>query len=183
LPAVTEIASTTLSPRDSAIAHPESGAPLRRKGPAHAAADAQGHRSRSFGCDFQSIATILYYLVAFPERCHHPKEDKYLFKHLRARNRQSQRNPRRARSPTREERALIASLERAFVLYQGGAPGGFRGFAKAVGAMRELQWKHMELEESRMFELAHKYLFGVDWFAIDRVFRANDDPLFGAVSA
>lgn len=30
--------------------------------------------------DFALLAAALYYIDDFPERCHHPKEDKYLFK-------------------------------------------------------------------------------------------------------
>jgi hypothetical protein len=42
---------------------------------------AAGHAVADFGL----LASALYYIDDFPERCHHPKEDEYLFKRLRLR--------------------------------------------------------------------------------------------------
>ena len=35
--------------------------------------------------DFGLLSAALYYMNDFPERCHHPKEEEYLFKCLRMR--------------------------------------------------------------------------------------------------
>jgi len=137
----------------------------------------EGIAADSCVADFQLVASMLYYLDAFPERCHHPKEDRYLFRCLRARTEKANGilDALAAQHVTSER--LMISLEQSFVRYQGGAPGGLRSFAKAVNAYAELQWKHMDLEETRMLSLASEYLSDKDWVAIDRAFRANEDPL------
>src|SRR5215469_15337634 len=42
-------------------------------------------RSRGTRPDFRVLGAMIYYIDAFPERFHHPKEDRYLFARLRAR--------------------------------------------------------------------------------------------------
>ena len=42
-------------------------------------------RSRGMKPDFKVLGAMVYYIDAFPERYHHPKEDRYLFALLRAR--------------------------------------------------------------------------------------------------
>src|SRR5688500_10397747 len=172
-------ASTLLSPRDSTLATLK--AEHRTVGRVvHTLEEMVKDIAAEHGDpDFQLIAAILYYLDAFPERFHHPKEDKFLFKHLRARTDKANQLLDELEAQHVESARLMAALERTFVLYQGGAPRGFAAFAKAVGEYAQLQWRHMDLEEKRMFALAHKHLFGTDWFTIDRAFRANEDPLFG----
>ena len=174
--------STLLSPRDSALATLKAEHRALGKVVSTLQEMLKDIAAEHCDADFQLIATILYYLDAFPERCHHPKEDKYLFKHLRARTDQANDLLDELEAQHAESARLMAALERAFVLYQGGAPGGLAAFAKVADAYARLQWKHMDLEEERMFALAHQHLFGMDWFAIDRAFRANEDPLFGATA-
>src|SRR6516225_1988711 len=42
-------------------------------------------RDRGIEPDFDLFGAMIYYIDAFPERFHHPKEDQYLFKLLRIR--------------------------------------------------------------------------------------------------
>src|SRR5262245_49441760 len=44
-----------------------------------------GIRNRGAKPDFKVLGAMIYYIDAFPERYHHPKEDRYLFARLRAR--------------------------------------------------------------------------------------------------
>ena len=129
--------------------------------------------------DFQLIACMLYYIDSFPESCHHPKEDEYLFKRLRNRTAKADAVLDELQGQHITSAQLMTYLEQTFVLYQGGAPDGFQRFADAVNAYAELLWDHMELEENRVLTLAQEYLRDDDWLAIDQAFRANADPLFG----
>ena len=43
-------------------------------------------RLRNAKPDFELLGAMLHYIDAFPERFHHPKEDAYLFRHLRERD-------------------------------------------------------------------------------------------------
>jgi len=43
-------------------------------------------RDRGARPDFKVLGAMVYYIDAFPERFHHPKEDAYLFHFLRIRH-------------------------------------------------------------------------------------------------
>ena len=43
-------------------------------------------RDRGVRPDFNVLGAMIYYIDAFPERFHHPKEDEYLFRFLRIRH-------------------------------------------------------------------------------------------------
>ena len=134
---------------------------------------------RHMEADFRLIACMLYYIDSFPERCHHPKEDEYLFKLLRKRTAKANAVLDELQAQHIASAQLMTYLEQTFVMYQGGAPDGCQRFSDAVNAYAELLWDHMELEEKRVLVLAQEYLRDDDWRAIDNAFRANDDPLFG----
>ena len=130
--------------------------------------------------DFPLIATMLYYIDTFPDRCHHPKEDEYLFKRLRNRTATANAVLDELQSQHVIAAKMSACLEQTFVHWQAGAPQGLRPFSQAVEAYAEFLWNHMEQEEKRVLSIAHEYLTEEDWCAIDGAFRANEDPLFGA---
>ncbi len=129
--------------------------------------------------DFELIATMLYYIDTFPDRCHHPKEDEYLFKRLRSRTTKANNVLDELQSQHVSGAKMMTCLEQTFVHWQGGAPHGLRPFLQMVNAYAELLWGHMEREENYILSMAHEYLTEDDWHAIDGAFRANDDPLFG----
>ena len=129
--------------------------------------------------DFALIATMLYYIDVFPDRCHHPKEDEHLFKRLRSRTTKANTVLDELQRQHVSGARMIACLEQTFVHWQAGAPHGLRPFSQAVDAYAEFLWNHMEQEEKHVFAIAHEYLTEADWRAIDSAFRANEDPLFG----
>ena len=45
-----------------------------------------GIRDRGSKPNFELLGAMIYYIDAFPERFHHPKEDEYLFRLLRLRH-------------------------------------------------------------------------------------------------
>ncbi len=129
--------------------------------------------------DFSLLATALYYIDDFPERCHHPKEDEYLFKRLRLRTSEfdavlDQLQTEHARSAIK-----VAGLHRALVHYQGSAPGGLRLFRAAVDSYADDMRQHIGLEDELMMR-AQAVLSTEDWELIAWAFTVNDDPLFGA---
>ncbi len=127
--------------------------------------------------DHALIACMLYYIDIFPERCHHPKEDEYLFRRLRERTASADAVLDELQAQHIRSAQMMAYLQQLFVHYLGGAPDGLRQFAEAVESYAMFLWDHMEQEENRVLPLAEKYLQPVDWQAIDDGFRANKDPL------
>ena len=138
--------------------------------------DVTAHKSEA---DFELIATMLYYIDTFPDRCHHPKEDEHLFKRLRSRTTQANTVLDELQSQHVSGAKMMICLQQTFVHWQGGAPHGLRPFSQTVDAYAESLWGHMEQEESCILVMAREYLTEDDWRAIDDAFRANDDPLFG----
>ena len=79
--------------------------------------------------DFELIATILYYIDTFPDRCHHPKEDEFLFKRLRNRTDKANSVLDELQRQHVSGAGLMLGLEQAFVHWQAGAPQGLRPFS------------------------------------------------------
>ncbi|WP_428826483.1 hemerythrin domain-containing protein [Azonexus sp. IMCC34842] len=129
--------------------------------------------------NFPLLKAILDYIVAYPDRWHHPKEDKYLFAAVRR------------RSPDAE--ALVAKLEREHALgypmietlkqqllcYQANDLGAKEDFFSTAGRYIDFEYAHMKTEEEVLIPLAESLLQPEDWAEIDATFLENDNPLFG----
>jgi hemerythrin-like domain-containing protein len=128
---------------------------------------------------FDVLRAMVYYIDAFPERFHHPKEDDYLFKALR------QRHPAVAGllAQLHEEHRVgaekIRALEQALTRYEQGGPAEFAAFAAAVESYASFHWDHMRREEAEVLPLAEEHLTVDDWAASDAAFTGHGDPLFG----
>lgn len=130
--------------------------------------------------NFEVLGAMVYYIDAFPERFHHPKEDAYLFKRLRARHAGAIPLLDRLEADHRKGAEKIRDLEQALMRYQNGGEPQFASFEKAVAEYAGFQWKHMSVEEIELLPLARRYLTPEDWHEIDAAFSSNDDPLVGS---
>jgi len=128
---------------------------------------------------FEALGAMIYYIDAFPERFHHPKEDGYLFRVLRARYPQAGSLIDRLEDEHRMGAHKIRTLEQALARYQSGGSREFTQFAAAVDDYAEFHWKHMRAEESELMPLAKEQLTAEDWAEIDAAFVGNADPLVG----
>lgn len=129
--------------------------------------------------NFPLLRAILDYIVSYPDRWHHPKEDRFLFARIRQR--------------THDADALIADLERehqvgypmiealkqCLIDFQNSTSGGGDGFFDLASRYIQLEWAHMRKEEDLLMPIAERVLDKADWEEIDRAFRENDNPLFG----
>jgi hemerythrin-like domain-containing protein len=120
---------------------------------------------------------MLYYLDTFSERAHHPKEDQFLFKALRARGAGAEALITELEKEHAGGEDALRRLAQALNRYEEGGDREFPDFERAVerfvGGYRE----HMRKEEELLFPLARQLLTDADWAAIDREFGANRDPL------
>lgn len=135
---------------------------------------AQGHASADFGL----LSTALYYIGEFPEVCHHPKEDEYLFRCLRARTMEFDALLDQLQAEHARSAQAVAGLNRALVHYQGGAPDGLQRFGAAIDDYVTAMRAHMATEDD-LLARAPAVLLDEDWDVIGRAFAANDDPLIG----
>jgi hemerythrin-like domain-containing protein len=126
---------------------------------------------------FEVFRAMIYYIDQFPERMHHPKEDKYLFARLENRAPQAKALIEELRAEHLEGARMIRVLKTALVGLEVGWDGGARAFRLAVDAYSEFHWGHMRKEETQLIPLAGLYLTAEDWVAIDAAFSGNEDPI------
>jgi hemerythrin-like domain-containing protein len=130
--------------------------------------------------DFALLASMLYYVDDFPERVHHPKEERYLFTPLRTRSPQSIPLLERLEREHRRSPELLSELERGLVHWQGGAQDGTSAFVLALVRFCEFHWSHMRTEETAVLPQAERSFTDADWLCMAEAFATNEDPLFGA---
>ena len=82
---MTDSNSNQAAPRDSALAIIREEHRMLRSVMHALEQVVQEMLTRHADADHALIACMLYYIDDFPERCHHPKEDEYLFRLLRER--------------------------------------------------------------------------------------------------
>lgn len=120
---------------------------------------------------------MIYYIDQYPERLHHPKEEKYLFARLEQRSPEAKALIDDLRAEHIKGAELVRDLEQALVGMEIGWSGGARAFRAAVDAYAEFHWSHMRKEEKQLLPLAERCLTAEDWREIDAGFAGNDDPI------
>lgn len=129
------------------------------------------------------LGAILHYLTRFPERLHHPAEDRFLFAPLRARTNEAAEVLDLLEKEHAEGLAREARLLEALSALNAGMPGAVENFAGAVETYAGFYWAHMMREESIILPLAERVLSEDEWQAAAQGFAANADPLFGGDTA
>jgi hemerythrin-like domain-containing protein len=127
--------------------------------------------------DFKAFDAMIYYIDAFPERLHHPKEDKLLFSLLREKSAEARPLVEKLRAEHVQGARLVRELERAVRAFEQSWPQGAEAFAAAVKAYADFHWAHMSCEEQDLLPLAERALSEQDWAAIEHAFAQDDDPL------
>ncbi len=127
--------------------------------------------------DFAVFRAMIYYIDAFPERMHHPKEDDYLFARLLQRSDATRPLIEKLMAEHVAGARLVRELERAVLAFEDSWPRGAGEFAAAVNAYAEFHWNHMRCEEQELLPLAETALLEEDWEAIEAAFAGNRDPI------
>jgi hemerythrin-like domain-containing protein len=136
-------------------------------------------RDGSVKPDFAVFRAMIYYIDAFPERQHHPKEDAHLFARLAARAPQARGILDELQREHAKGAEMIRELERAVLALEQDWPDGAREFADRVAAYAQFHHTHMRTEEQQVLPLAERELKEEDWRAIAAAFAENADPLSG----
>jgi len=138
---------------------------------------AQMARDSTVRPDFTVFRAMVYYIDAFPERMHHPKEDLYLFARLLKRDPSAKALLDELESEHVRGAQLVGELEQALLAYEQQWPAGADRFASVVESYAQFHWNHMRREESAVIPWAERVLNGEDWAAIEAAFAGNDDPI------
>ncbi|OIQ97260.1 hypothetical protein GALL_206600 [mine drainage metagenome] len=139
--------------------------------------EARAHRGQP---DFKLLWAMIYYIDAFPEKLHNPKENTYLFARIRARSHEADELLDELERQHLEVAQNVRALEQALGYYEAGKPDGLEVFAQAVEKFADETWAHMSKEEKVLMPLAKRILTPQDWTEIARAFGENGDPRFGA---
>ena len=131
---------------------------------------------------FQLLKAMLYYIKAFPEALHHPKEDAYLFARLRQRTPEFDETIAELERQHEEGHEVVAELERSLSSYEADPGGGLAAFTAAVERFAATQWAHMNLENKVILPAAQEHLTAEDWAEIGQAFASNGDPRFSVDS-
>jgi len=131
---------------------------------------------------FDVLGAMVYYIDAFPERFHHPKEDAYLFRFLERRHPDAAPLIGQLKMEHRAGAEKIRELKQALERYRSGGTAEFPAFAEAVQAYAAFHWDHMRAEEDKLIPLAREHLTAEDWKEIDAAFTGHSDPLFGVAA-
>ena len=130
--------------------------------------------------NFDLFAAMVYYIHAFPERFHHPKEEAYLFRLLRLRHPAAAPLLDKLREEHRAGADKIRTMETALTRYQQEGASQLEAFYGAVAAYGAFHYAHARTEENDLLPLAEKCLTDADWAEIDAAFAGHTDPLLGA---
>ena len=127
--------------------------------------------------DFSVLRAMIYYIDAFPERLHHPKENDVLFPRVLTRSPAAASLVQELRDDHAKGAALVRDLERALLTFEACWPFGGDRFAEVVDTYTNFHWEHMRKEERALLPLAEAALSEEDWKAIGDAFAGNDDPI------
>lgn len=129
--------------------------------------------------NYQLMTDILHYMVNYPDRFHHPREDA-IFSCL------SKRNAATAQSVeelARQHHVIAESGARLHENLENAINGALlpRQMIEAPGLQYVTYYRrHMEKEESDLFALAEQLLCEDDWEQASARTQLAPDPLFGA---
>lgn len=122
---------------------------------------------------FKVFRAMLLYIADFPEKMHHPKEDR-LFVLLQKRTGTVDDTIAELEAQHGQGEALVRELEHQLTRYelQGGASTD--AFFKAVEAYAAFYFNHMRMEEEIILPAIEKFLTTQDWDEADVAFAANE---------
>jgi hemerythrin-like domain-containing protein len=130
--------------------------------------------------DAALLRAMLCYVREYPERLHHPAEDRTLFASVRRRTHEGDRVIAELEEEHARGEEHLEELEDALSSVEGFAPGAIQAFAAAVRAYADFHWAHVRKEEEVVLPLAERALADEDWRAIHGAFAGHEGPAFDA---
>lgn len=129
--------------------------------------------------NFPLLKAILDYIVSYPDRWHHPKEDDYLFAAVKRRTHDADALIESLELEHKLGYPMVDDLKNLLLGFQRGDAGAREGFVILSNRYVELEWSHIRREEDEFMPIAERCLTLDDWEEINQAFRENDNPLFG----
>jgi hemerythrin-like domain-containing protein len=135
--------------------------------------------SKGRALDFKLLWSMIYYMDAFSQRLHDPREEAYLFAKLKERTHEADEIIAKLEQQHADSAEHLRKMELMLGQLEAGVPGSLEAFATVVEQQTEEARQHMQLEEKTVIPLAKKYLTTEDWISIAEAFGEHGDPRFG----
>ena len=129
------------------------------------------------------LDAIALYLLQFPEKLHHPAEDKFIFAPIQAHTTESNEVLNMLLAEHAGGDARAAALSNALQRLAADSPGAMEHFSQCVEDYAAFYWRHMMCEETLILPLAERILSAEEWVAAQAGFAANHDPMYGPDTA
>jgi hemerythrin-like domain-containing protein len=129
--------------------------------------------------DLSVLRAMLFYVDEFPERLHHPKEDRLLFPRLRQRAPELGPTLDRLAHDHAQGEAAIHALQHTLLAYEVMGEPRRAAFEAAAERYVSFYLDHIAVEEKELLPAAQRCFTADDWAELDAAFGANRDPLAG----
>lgn len=133
--------------------------------------------------DYALLEPMVAYLRAFPERVHHPKEEKYLHRWMRERAPECEAMLASMEVQHVGEHELVEQLASQLALARQGDAAAAGALSGKVMALVTLVRTHIGFEERNVLPLASSSLHEEEWKEIAAAFTENHDPKLGDLSS
>jgi hemerythrin-like domain-containing protein len=127
--------------------------------------------------DLKVFRAMLFYISEYPEKVHHPKEDEFLFRLVRARSADIDTTLLALEEQHQQGEAMVRELEHSLLRLEFSGLSALPEFQQQVERYAQLYLQHMRLEEEIVLPAAERLLTDADWIKIDAAFSTNIDPL------
>ncbi len=124
------------------------------------------------------IAAVADYLVGFPDRCHHPRED-LVYRKMCVRDPTLAGTMADLEAEHQKISVLVRQFQEAVQNVLQEVEVSRSAFDEVVHHFVREQRRHMQMEEERFFPLALQILTPDDWVEIDERITREEDPVFG----
>lgn len=131
--------------------------------------------------DLKIFRAMLLYVNDYPERVHHPNEDRYLFARLRHRTSELDATLAELEFQHARGAGLTHGIAHALARFEFKGAPAFPALRELVDEYARFYFEHMRLEEELVLPAAERFLTEEDWIAIDAALSGNRDPLTGIV--
>ena len=129
------------------------------------------------------LGAIAQYILQFPEKLHHPAEDRFLFAPFREKTVEGKDDLDSLEAEHAAGDARAAAMSDALNQLVAHTSGSVARFAQAVDEYARFYWAHMITEETIILPLAERIRDESDWVAAADGFAGNHDPMYGPDTA
>lgn len=123
--------------------------------------------------ELKVFRAMLYYIMEYPEKVHHPKEEQYLFAKIKERTHQLDNELDALSEQHAKGELLVHRLFHALLDYEFGGKPAFAHFRDLVEQYAQFYFAHMRAEEEKIIPVARQVLNDHDWKEIDAAFLQN----------